>query len=347
MNPSDSELERRFHTALQNCYELADVTQAPYRCLAALKAVIPGDVHGWDQFSISTGAHDTFADYHPHQLPILASAVDGIRHCIMDHPVATLMRNTPQTVPRVSQMTSFLSRRQIRDTGIYQEGYRLLRVADNLVLHFRDGDTDVGVSAHHNHGARYSPEQERRAALLAPHFLQALRNARIYTATLHGRDGYTLLLDTGGKIPDWPAPLRETLARSGMVNHSPGLDKWLKDQITNLKQPGYSEIIPRPFIHRSPGLAVEFHFLPPKYGFGLYCRLDKKEKLSEDKLRLLTKRELEVLSWIAAGKRDSEIAQILGISRRTAEQHAANILRKLDVETRTTAAQAYLAREAP
>lgn len=52
----------------------------------------------------------------------------------------------------------------------------------------------------------------------------------------------------------------------------------------------------------------------------------------------LTPREAEVLHWVRQGKRDSEIALILGMSTRTAETHVSRILRKLSVETRTAAA---------
>jgi len=51
----------------------------------------------------------------------------------------------------------------------------------------------------------------------------------------------------------------------------------------------------------------------------------------------LTSREAEVLLWIAEGKRDAEIAKILGVSRRTASKHVESILKKLDAETRTAA----------
>ncbi|HEX8076534.1 MAG TPA: helix-turn-helix transcriptional regulator [Chthoniobacterales bacterium] len=51
--------------------------------------------------------------------------------------------------------------------------------------------------------------------------------------------------------------------------------------------------------------------------------------------RPLTKRELEVVEWIAAGKRNSEIGEILGCSSRTIQKHVQHILEKLHVETRT------------
>jgi len=51
--------------------------------------------------------------------------------------------------------------------------------------------------------------------------------------------------------------------------------------------------------------------------------------------RPLTKRELEVVEWIAAGKRNREIGKILGCSSRTVQKHVEHILEKLQVETRT------------
>ena len=50
--------------------------------------------------------------------------------------------------------------------------------------------------------------------------------------------------------------------------------------------------------------------------------------------RPLTKRELEVVEWIAAGKRNSEIGKILGCSSRTVQKHVQHILEKLHLETR-------------
>jgi len=49
----------------------------------------------------------------------------------------------------------------------------------------------------------------------------------------------------------------------------------------------------------------------------------------------LTKRELEVVEWIAAGKRNREIGAILGCSSRTVQKHVEHILEKLHLETRT------------
>ncbi len=44
------------------------------------------------------------------------------------------------------------------------------------------------------------------------------------------------------------------------------------------------------------------------------------------------------MRWMSEGKRDREIATILGLSRRTVEKHVCHIFAKLKVETRTAAA---------
>ena len=52
----------------------------------------------------------------------------------------------------------------------------------------------------------------------------------------------------------------------------------------------------------------------------------------------LTQREAEVLTWIAHGKSNRDIGEILGISPRTVNKHLEQIFTKLGVENRTSAA---------
>ena len=52
----------------------------------------------------------------------------------------------------------------------------------------------------------------------------------------------------------------------------------------------------------------------------------------------LTRREREVLEWVAAGKTNRDIADIVGARPRTVEKHLERIYEKLGVEGRTAAA---------
>lgn len=58
----------------------------------------------------------------------------------------------------------------------------------------------------------------------------------------------------------------------------------------------------------------------------------------KDKVELLTQRELEVLTQVASGMINKEIATSLCISERTVKNHISNIFRKIDVSDRTQAA---------
>ena len=52
----------------------------------------------------------------------------------------------------------------------------------------------------------------------------------------------------------------------------------------------------------------------------------------------LTRRETEVLSWVAKGKTNRDVAEILGMSPRTVNKHLEHVFEKLGVETRAAAA---------
>lgn len=56
-----------------------------------------------------------------------------------------------------------------------------------------------------------------------------------------------------------------------------------------------------------------------------------------DRIATLTRRETEVLSWLARGKTNRDIADILGISRHTVSKHLEHLFEKLGVETRSAA----------
>lgn len=64
----------------------------------------------------------------------------------------------------------------------------------------------------------------------------------------------------------------------------------------------------------------------------------KEYTIDENKIRSLTKRELEVLKLIANGCSNRKISEELSISERTVKNHISHIFKKIDVEDRTQAA---------
>ena len=60
--------------------------------------------------------------------------------------------------------------------------------------------------------------------------------------------------------------------------------------------------------------------------------------IDKEKLKTLTKREVEILAQVASGMFNKEIAVNLDISERTVKNHISNIFKRIDVSDRTQAA---------
>ncbi len=76
------------------------------------------------------------------------------------------------------------------------------------------------------------------------------------------------------------------------------------------------------------------------------CLLEELQQLKDHPASVeveLTGRENQVFDWLREGKRNSEIAIILGCSSRTVDKHVENILRKTGAETRTAAVRRHQA----
>jgi DNA-binding NarL/FixJ family response regulator len=72
-----------------------------------------------------------------------------------------------------------------------------------------------------------------------------------------------------------------------------------------------------------------------------FRRHEKPEPDSEEassELLVLSDREQEILQFVATGLRNREIADKLGIAEKTVKNHVSNILKALQVNSRTEAA---------
>ncbi|MBR1777394.1 MAG: response regulator transcription factor [Alphaproteobacteria bacterium] len=61
----------------------------------------------------------------------------------------------------------------------------------------------------------------------------------------------------------------------------------------------------------------------------------KGRKITENKTRILTPRQFTVLTFLAAGLRNKEIAYRMGLTVSTVKQHISGIMLRLNVNTRT------------
>lgn len=81
----------------------------------------------------------------------------------------------------------------------------------------------------------------------------------------------------------------------------------------------------------------EGSYIQPNLIPALNSRLINRD-MDKEKLASLTKREIEILTQVACGMFNKEIAVNLNISERTVKNHISNIFKKIDTSDRTQAA---------
>jgi DNA-binding CsgD family transcriptional regulator len=155
-----------------------------------------------------------------------------------------------------------------------------------------------------------------------------------------------LKLNDEGEVKAWPHRAQLVLVdffdcQSGGYWAPPQtLLEWIKTQferarLSNVTSSAFAPLVVRLAAKR---LTVRFFYTPGKPA---YLTFEETADSATDPTRYsaigLTPRQSEILTWVAQGKRDWEIAQIIHASTRTVSNHVYRILQRLRVETRTAA----------
>lgn len=177
-----------------------------------------------------------------------------------------------------------------------------------------------------------------------------VRNARVTrlasTAVDVGGMG-VLLLDSSQRIA-WRSPQAERWLRACYPELDGGAPStWLHDLVGDaagreLRVAGHPDLVARSLGTTGPNEIMVLLYPKPDAQAGedgvSAVEPQSSAALSRLEVASLTPRETEVLSWLAKGKTNRDIADILGMSPRTVNKHLEHIFEKLGVETRTAAA---------
>lgn len=155
-----------------------------------------------------------------------------------------------------------------------------------------------------------------------------------------GKAGLTV--DAAGSITWQTQRARDWLNEYCGSTDSPRWERlrtWLKE--LSSRKPSHSDMAtPLSLSHESGRLSI-YYASDLHGGERLLLLEEHRDDVSARRLAEglgLTTREAEVLSWLAAGKTNRDIGEILGMSPRTVNKHLEHIYVKLGVETRSAAA---------
>ena len=283
--------------------------------------------------------------------PLDASAhvmreVDSFRARIAEHPVIAHYGKIKRATGWL-KVSDFVTRRQFRQTGLYHDYYRRVRTEAQIGLMFPSGrGVDIAIAL--NRASGEFTERERLVLNLVRRHVQV---AHERTQTFDRADKQLALLmagTTAGRLG--VAILSE--GRVGMMNET--ARAWLHDYFGQAGAPDRLPLELESWLagHDGPSRSSAPQRLTRTIGDRrVTVRAVRRGDeivllLEEDGVVIppatftslgLSRREGEVLGWVARGKTNPEIASILGLSPRTVQHHLEAIFRKLDVETRTAA----------
>jgi DNA-binding CsgD family transcriptional regulator len=191
--------------------------------------------------------------------------------------------------------------------------------------------------------------------MLRPHLAQAHRNAEAATElrkylnstrqAVEDLDRGVIVLSISGRV-QWCTDRARRLATEyfgpfkGADRLPEDLRRWVEQQRSLLSDNGGLPPLPEPLILDRLGQRLVTRFVAD-HAEGRHLLLLEKQTLpfSEETLKALglTRREAEILVWIARGKTNNEVAMLLYISPRTVKKHLEHVYQKLGVESRTEA----------
>jgi DNA-binding CsgD family transcriptional regulator len=339
---------RVFSEFLRRLYASRDVGEVSRQIATGIPALIPADISTYNAYSARQQRVDFVIEPAEAEFP---ECRERLARLLEEHPITSYFLRNPQGSAK--RLSDFLSSRQLHDSAIYSEFYRIPRVEHVLAAHIATRPGAQMLVALCRRARDFTDGDRLLLDLIDPHLAQAYRNAEqqeelrtemeLLRRSMDQLEHAIVLARTDGSIR-----LQTTEARRLMQRYfgdsrrdadrlPPLLRSWLRqsEALANGTPPATA----RPFVAERGEARLFVRRLTCDWPALLIFEENLARPRPESLRKLgITSREAEVLSWAAAGKSDADIAQILRISFRTVKKHLEHVYTKLGVENRTAAA---------
>ena len=309
----------------------------PNRVVEVVQKFLPCDFYAYHEFanSISRPRRNVVFPEYPTDLSYLAEFAH-------QHPFERkIFSEHIQTPVRISEC---LSLRQWQRTDLYNSLFRPQKQNYQMTIASHEPGLQVALALNRS-TSDFTDEEKQMLDLFRPHLIRAFHNNQLFsylTTAAQAKDRGFLVVDRTGRINFSTDTARIYLQRYDSAVGNEMLPcrvrAWFVARVTwqpSTENKPVDELV----LYRETGrLILQFLPSPRKEEFHLALQ-EKREQNDPSALEKLglSPKEAEVLFWVSRGKRNGEIAQILGVHFRTVEKHVEHILVKLSVETRTSA----------
>ncbi len=270
-----------------------------------------------------------------------------------EHPVLHFFKSHPHAGAR--RISDFLSDSRFQALGLYQDCYRYLGVNHQMVVRLPGKSTvEVGLALNRE-GSDFTERDRLCLNLLRPHLQQAYERSLQYArqgemvvgamSVLESLPQGVIVVDGSDRMIVCTSRAREQMTRyfDSDWAKSDRLPRALAHWLNALRQPEVNGLIaanPWRVNQGRSNLTITANLDADNQRW-VICIEEYDVDAALARLRDLgiTPRQAQVLYWVAQGKTNPEVAQILAMSSRTVQKHLENIFRVLHVETRTMAAR--------
>jgi len=268
----------------------------------------------------------------------LQAALPGMRLMLRSRRMFVDERPHDGGVPTFEQM------------GFYREVFEPAKLRDRLHIAVRLPCSTVGVTFHRD--TAFTDDETFLVGLLRPHIaagIQSARNLVHAEREMPNSATWRIPVSADGTLVHLPRDFVRALSRyfpdmpdrtaTGLPDE---LERWLKHTTRELRSLGPVSPALEPWGLERPAGHLRLQLVPDPDSAPLLRATEARGAVDYYRLRAvgLTPRECEVVFWISQGKRDAEIAAILGCATKTVGKHVENLLAKLGGETRLAAAHA-------
>ena len=346
----------RAHQFLLDVHSAGDATILRRLIPDGIARLIGCDRASFNEMDIAAGRKEIVPTPIPSWWPRFGQVY---REHLLDHPLWN-----PKWVPQLNRVLDIGDARfsaSWQKSALFQEYFVPLGVKHQIsALVAHRSSSFIGIAANRSRRP-FSDGDRKLLELVAPHITQAWKNASLLaraksdSASMFSAGEPTSLSTEAGAIAvDAERGTMRALSRGaanllrdcfGQECDSGGrlpddLRQWLSAQRGRLTDAGcIGDSMSEDLVIRRPNrslvarvVRVEAH----ESVIALETRANESLPTPVTP-RAVTPREREILGWLREGKRNQEIAVILGISVRTVGKHIEHILQKLGVETRTAA----------
>jgi DNA-binding CsgD family transcriptional regulator len=329
-----------FSDILMELYSIPESGDFFGHALSILDARIPSSISGYWFVHLDANRLEgrTVSSHDGQTLPDL----DELAKLLQSHPCLKLY-NSNRTGP-VWCTTDLMSEKEWKQLPIYNEVYRPLGVVHDTHVRFYSGELCV-IFAFSD--ARKTDEQHCRLLnSVAPHLKAAHSAFRIQQKRRRRNlPGNMIQLSADGQLLECQSLARSLLDRyfphskRQPVWHLPeDVRRWIACEIQRTTAEAGGKTATRTLIVRTHDAMLRLHLIRQTGDYVIVLE----ESAALEEINLLEKlglshREAEVLSWVARGKQNSDVASIMNIKTATVRKHMEHIFEKMGCETRGAA----------